>query len=913
MLLDTREISALQKEFEKEEDGLTLTDFVFLMKRYIKSSSFDDVELVANLRELFLQIDVNGDGTMEWDEFTSYIVDCGNKDIDSELHHIPPYFQVSIDERTYARVSNVARVQYLPGLEKFSIFENASKVFGVYDPDCSIAGSVTLETGTVCAVAHIPELSQFAVSCSTMELLFYDDQYFRLQSKMYLPVTQSCLAWVPRVKLLFSAGITGAIHGWDVQEKKERMRLGGVKPGGVLGEDSHSDMIMDLLYVDSLESLLSASMDKTIRIWDVHTGKFQRVLKGHHKGVRSLAYSNHYRVLVSAGFDYKACVWNPFVERLTFRLQGHAAPLRTVDIADQTHQIITADDVGIVKIWDMRKFECLQTLNTPDPYLSDLAIAESHKSFIVGGRRLFKFGYEGFHHANYADDHELSCVVYNDTFTHFVTACGNTVKIWDSKTGKILKTYRNFVSDPDGVITSLCLDDRERKLILGTDSGEVKVFEYLNGAMMKQLESVAPDARQISKLIYCGVHKMVIKAGWDGAVAIYDEIDAEEVTLLRQMCGSHQNEEVDSIAYSSKLSLVASATSGGEKHIALWDFEFGTLVAFLVPNLPTSKVLSPRKPRARNAHRRRSGRAVRQLLASRPQGAIMALEFIDGPFPGLIGADDAGFLHIWTIRPVALRMQNRNVIRVKNPNGGSAPLVIKVLDEWFFTADDEGYVVKWCYRDLIKELKRIGCTAPSQVLCQNSRRGAHINLTEMAKSTLAETESKTKFLEPLFQTSLVRIEASWHAHEASINCLEIIADPKSLVTAATNCVVRIFDFGGNLLGQLCQGDSDIPWRFVVDEEERRRAKLEHATVLLRNHKSGLPALEDKRVTVFEREPEHIRHALAFFQKSERPWKEEAPLRQTPRRIPIQPSTAGKGFSILQADRLVLGGRGQRRR
>lgn len=905
MLLDTSEISALQKEFEKEEDGLTLTDFVFLMKRYIKGSSFDEVELVANLRELFLQIDVNGDGTMEWDEFTSYIVDCGNKDIDSELQLIPTYFQVPIDDHVYAHVSNIGRLHFLPHLERLCIFEHGSRELGLYTPRCFPAGTVTLDEGGVLAVAHIAELSQFAIASTKMELLFFDDQYHRLQARMFLPVTQACLEWAPRVNVLFSAGITGAIHAWDVVGKKEKMRLGGMKPGGFLAEDSHSDMVTDLLYVDSLESLFSASMDRTIRIWDVHTGKFLRVLKGHYKGVRSLAYSKSYRILVSAGFDYEACVWNPFVERLTFRLQGHAAPLCRADIADGSHQIITVDEVGIVKVWDMRKFECLQTLNTPDPIVSDLCVAESYKSFFVGGRRLFRFCYEGFRHANLADDHEVSCVLYNETFAHFVTACGPLVKIWDAKTGKILKTYRNFVSE--GVISSLCLDDRERKLILGTDSGEVKVFEYLNGAKMKELESVPPTARQISKLIYCGLHKVLIKTGWDGAVAIYDEIDPEEVTLLRQMSGSHQTEEIDSVAYSSKLSLVASATSGGEKHISLWDYEFGTLVAFLIPNIPIFRPRGPSKQAPRNSYRRRGGRAVRQFLAARPQGSITAVEFIDNYFAGLIGADDAGFIHFWTIRPSPLRMQNRSVFRLKNPNGGSAPLVIRVYDDLIFSADEEGYIVKWCFRALIKELKQVGCHAPSQVLCQNSRRGAQTNISEMAKSTLAETESQTKHIEPLFQATLATLEASWHAHEDSINSLEFISFPQSLVTSSADCVVKIFDFEGHLLGRLCQGESDVQWRFNVDEEARRKAKLEQAAVLLRKHKDAFPRLKDQEedAATTELELEDSRDALSDFNTRELTWTKDVSLRKTPRRIPIRPSNAGRGFSVLRASRLIL--------
>jgi WD40 repeat protein len=91
-------------------------------------------------------------------------------------------------------------------------------------------------------------------------------------------------------------------------------------------------------------------MDRTIRLWDVHTGKHKQQLDGHTKGVRSLAYSPEYRFLVSAGFDFDALVWNPYVDQLILRLHGHNNSLCGVEIIPDTPQILTADVDGIFKV-----------------------------------------------------------------------------------------------------------------------------------------------------------------------------------------------------------------------------------------------------------------------------------------------------------------------------------------------------------------------------------------------------------------------------------------------------------------------------------------------------------------------------------------------------------------------------------
>ena len=45
----------------------------------------DRIGLVRNLVELFRQIDVNNDKTLEWDEFTNHIIELGNI---TKLYHL---------------------------------------------------------------------------------------------------------------------------------------------------------------------------------------------------------------------------------------------------------------------------------------------------------------------------------------------------------------------------------------------------------------------------------------------------------------------------------------------------------------------------------------------------------------------------------------------------------------------------------------------------------------------------------------------------------------------------------------------------------------------------------------------------------------------------------------------------------
>jgi WD40 repeat protein len=105
--------------------------------------------------------------------------------------------------------------------------------------------------------------------------------------------------------------------------------------------------------------------------------------------------------LLSAGLDHEAFVWNTYVKDKIFLLRGHNHPLVGVKCLPDTPQIITADTSGMVKIWDVRNFLCIQTFNSPTDELAAFALTYStsgsqsmKKRIICGGKKLNYFEYD---------------------------------------------------------------------------------------------------------------------------------------------------------------------------------------------------------------------------------------------------------------------------------------------------------------------------------------------------------------------------------------------------------------------------------------------------------------------------------------------------------------------------------------
>ena len=152
---------------------------------------------------------------------------------------------------------------------------------------------------------------------------------------------------------------------------------------------------------------------------------------------------------------------------------------------------------------------------------------------------------------------------YNPKLMSFITVTAEAVQMWDSK-GHLTQTFRDL---SEKGITTICLDDRERKFILGDFDGEIKVYDYLSGVYMKKCNYREFHDRahngEISKLHYVNKFKCFISTSWDRSISIHDENDAEGGVLLRRIDNAHDtdisaldyNRYVNNLLYQSLQSL----------------------------------------------------------------------------------------------------------------------------------------------------------------------------------------------------------------------------------------------------------------------------------------------------------------------------------------------------------------------
>ena len=106
--------------------------------------------------------------------------------------------------------------------------------------------------------------------------------------------------------------------------------------------EGHSGFVDGVAVTPDGKRAVSASWDKTLKVWDLETGRMLRTLEGHSAHVYGVAVTPDGKRAVSASWDHTLKVWDLETGRALRTLEGHSDSVSAVAVTPDGKRAVSA-------------------------------------------------------------------------------------------------------------------------------------------------------------------------------------------------------------------------------------------------------------------------------------------------------------------------------------------------------------------------------------------------------------------------------------------------------------------------------------------------------------------------------------------------------------------------------------------
>lgn len=249
--------------------------------------------------------------------------------------------------------------------------------------------------------------------------------------------TVSAIAFAPDGKTLVSASWDKTVRLWDVTNGNEIRSCIG-----------HQAQVECVSFSPDGKQIASAGWDRTLRLWDTATGKEIRQMGEHPDGILAITFSPDGKLLASGNQDQKnqsgtLHLWDVATGQRVHRLLGHLGPVSAVTFAPDGKTLASGGIDQTLRFWHVA---------------SGLEVSRIER---LGGNQNWVFGLA------YSPDGKLLAAGSADKL----------VRLWDTAS---LKELRQFNAHQDKV-RSVAFSPDGRTLMSGSIDRTIRLWELASG------------------------------------------------------------------------------------------------------------------------------------------------------------------------------------------------------------------------------------------------------------------------------------------------------------------------------------------------------------------------------------------------------------------------------------------------
>ena len=285
----------------------------------------------------------------------------------------------------------------------------------------------------------------------------------------------------------------------------------------------HSDVVRSVAFSPDGEYALSGSWDKTLKLWDVNTGREIRTFRGYPSDVNSVAFSPNGNYALSGSRDKTLKLWDVNTGREIRSFSGHSSSVSSVAFSPDGRYALSGSYDKTLKLWDVNTGEAIRTFT-----------GHSHLVYSVA----------------FSPDGEYALSGSHD----------NTLKLWDVNTGREIRTFRGH-SD---AVNSVAFSPDGKYALSGSGDETLKLWDVNTGEAIRTFRG---HSSYVYSVAFSPDGEYALSGSWDKTLKLGDVNTGREIRTFR----GHSS-YVNSVAFSPDGKYALSGSY--DKTLKLWNTGF---------------------------------------------------------------------------------------------------------------------------------------------------------------------------------------------------------------------------------------------------------------------------------------------------------------------------------------------------
>ena len=393
--------------------------------------------------------------------------------------------------------------------------------------------------------------TQLAVSGADGQLRVYDPGSGVLLEQQAATVASPCVAFSEDgLNVVSGEGNEAVVHTLSYEKQ-----LAG-----------HEGEVTAVAYTADGASLISAGMDKTVRLWNLADGTQTRTFTGATDVLTDLSVATEGMRVAASSVDKNVYVWDLAAttpEAAPLATLTHAEIVTGVEFSGEASRLATSSGDGVIRVWDLAAQRELERFAAHTGAAQAVSLTADGKMLVSGGAdKLAKIHHVSATRVFVADQTQVAAAQFVPDGTQIVTAGSEMlVKLWG-----LDGTMAKQLAGAQAPLTDLAVLPYSAQVVAADAEGRVLAWTVADGTLAPAIET----ASAIPDLSYSSDGGRIVVGAADNAIRVYSSADG---ALLQQQTAAAP---VLAVCFTSD---GADIVSGSEDHsVSSWGYAAPTAV-----------------------------------------------------------------------------------------------------------------------------------------------------------------------------------------------------------------------------------------------------------------------------------------------------------------------------------------------